>query len=492
MTVTVKPSFSVPFKSYEELSGGGGRQIFFRAPRLRARELFEQESARAEVNGNTCDLYDLSISGLSVISPSEDAEAFGIGTVVPVAIRRAREPLFSGQARIVRVEPSYRGTKVGVRFVDTIANIDEIRSKYSEQIFAEEADAFSLENVGEVDAAYRVMCTQILEFVREYQADLSHAERLNPRLATDPGAQKRLLDLCEARAIPHWENFALRGNALIKSVEQDALVLAAMKKLTIALLTPEFINGPVWWRSYMKPFGYPGDFMMMNYIYSGEDAGDSLYARFLHRVGCRLSHFIFTRMEYVRSRIRQVVDEKNGEPVRILSLACGAAEELVSYLAMEKTGGPLHITLVDQDARALSYAYERAYPHIARRGDGSTLECLHTSFTKLLKGGDLEGKVPEQDLIYSIGLLDYLKPRRAKILTESLFDKVVPGGSLVIANLREAPNNYRWFAEMLADWDLIFRTEEEMIELGASLAVTNREISIDSTEQVYLMALRKA
>lgn len=490
--MTVKPSFSVPFKSYEELAGGAGRQIFFRAPRLRARDLFEQETARADVNGHLCNLYDLSISGMAAVSAAEETDAFPIGQVVPVAIRRAREPLFSGRGEIVRVEPSFRGTKVGLKFVDNIANIDAIRSKFSELIFAEEADSFATGNIGEADAAYRVMCTEVLEFVREYQADLAHAERLNPKLTSDPAAQKRLLDLCETRAIPHWERFALRGNALLKTVENDALALAAMKKLTVALLTPEFINGPVWWQSYMKPFGYPGDFMMMNYIYSGEDAGDTLYGRFLHRVGCRLSHFIFTRMEYVRACIAKKVAEKNGEPVRILSLACGAAEELVSYLATAEGGGPVHVTLVDQDARALSYAYERAYPHLAGRGDGSTLQCFHTSFTKLLKGGDLEGKVPQQDLIYSIGLLDYLKPRRAKILTESLFDKVAPGGTLVIANLREAPDNYRWFAEMLAEWDLIFRTEEEMAELAAGLAVTEREIVIDSTRQVYLMTMRKA
>jgi hypothetical protein len=62
-------------------------------------------------------------------------------------------------------------------------------------------------------------------------------------------------------------------------------VLRATKLFTEQVLTPEFMGGPIWNRSYRKPFGYPGDFQMMNYVYEWLPRGATVYEKLLHRLG---------------------------------------------------------------------------------------------------------------------------------------------------------------------------------------------------------------
>ena len=45
--------------------------------------------------------------------------------------------------------------------------------------------------------------------------------------------------------------------------------------------------------------------------------------------------------------------------------------------------------------------------------------------------------LPPQDLIYSVGLIDYLSERRAAGLVRKLFELLIPGGLLIVGNMNE-------------------------------------------------------
>ena len=100
----------------------------------------------------------------------------------------------------------------------------------------------------------------------------------------------------------------LAGNQLVEGIMSDKQQLADIKTYTEAVLTPEFCNGPVWWRSYRKPAGYPGDYEIMNYVYDWQREGQDVYAQLLHRLGLDVSECIATRMEVVRQEIRKTVE----------------------------------------------------------------------------------------------------------------------------------------------------------------------------------------
>ena len=52
--------------AYEELKGSSGREIWFRAPRYQARQLFPHLPPRVRVHSSLHKLHDLSIGGIGV------------------------------------------------------------------------------------------------------------------------------------------------------------------------------------------------------------------------------------------------------------------------------------------------------------------------------------------------------------------------------------------------------------------------------------------
>jgi hypothetical protein len=135
--------------------------------------------------------------------------------------------------------------------------------------------------------------------------------------------------------------------------------------------------------------------------------------------------------------------------------------------------------------------YQRTYADVRRLQGQAHVSCLHASFSKFLKAGELFSVLPLQDLIYSIGLVDYLSAPRAKALTAALYSRLAPGGMLVIGNLGESPRNTRWPMEFICDWRVNYRSEVEMIEMAADVPEAAVRTTFDSTGCVCLLTLRK-
>ena len=73
-------------RSYEELLGGFGRAVAFRARRQLARELVREHAASIVIGDVSFPLYDMAMSGVSFLAPGE-APAWPVDAVVDVDIR---------------------------------------------------------------------------------------------------------------------------------------------------------------------------------------------------------------------------------------------------------------------------------------------------------------------------------------------------------------------------------------------------------------------
>ena len=250
--------------------------------------------------------------------------------------------------------------------------------------------------------------------------------------------------------------------------------------------------GAVMKRCYEKPLGYPGDFQIMNYVYEWQRVGNTPYEKLLHRIGIETGACVGTRLRMTQKIVADYIAEEPADtPLNIANLGCGSAYEVYDYLKIERLPRPVNFTLIDQDDRALTHAYEHAYPEVVRHAGRAKVQCLQASFAQLLKAGALFRALPPQDVIYSLGLYDYLSARRAKALTRDLYEQVKPGGKLILANVRKGRESCEWPLEFVTDWSLIYRTEADMLELIDGLDVRNVSIDIDSTKCIYLMVVDK-
>jgi hypothetical protein len=300
-----------------------------------------------------------------------------------------------------------------------------------------------------------------------------------------------MLVACQERILPRWRELWYQANEILAPLMSDPKALAATKRFTEFVITPEFMIAANWRRCYEKPLGYPGDFEIMNQVYTWRPEGRTLFDKLVYWLGLVTIECIVARMVMMRQTIAETVLNSTSRPARVTSLGSGPAREIIDYLRLRELPRPVQFTLIDQDHTALSHAYEQAYPEVLRHKGLVTVDCLHASFSELMKGGELIGRIPPQDLIYSVGLIDYLTAKRARNLVASLYENVVPGGAVVVGNMMDAPRGSLWPQEFICDWSLIHRTHADMAAIAEGLPHAEISTAADPTGCVTMLTVKR-
>lgn len=213
-------------------------------------------------------------------------------------------------------------------------------------------------------------------------------------------------------------------------------------------------------RAYSKPRGYAGDAELIDYIYGVEEqwappAADPLGQRiFEYTIRSPATEGVRARRAFVSGRIDRLA-ERLPKP-HVLSIAAGHLREVnLSAAARRKRLG----RLVALDADPLSLAeVERAYGHLG-------VETVAANIRSLLTG---KAQLGQFDLVYSLGLFDYLQAPVARRLVSMLFEMLRPGGQLIVANFLPGVRDVGYM-EIFMDWRLIYRTRQDMVDLTAEI-----------------------
>lgn len=478
--------------AYEELKGSTGKEIWYRPPRINARELFPSRLPRVRVGSSTYQLHDISLGGLSALSRGGGESALTTGQVVPLTIQQSGLPIFEAQARVTRVESTHFGAKVAFTFVDAFVEFDKLLNRNVQAQIAAQPLHLNGDANQFVPKEYRVLCSDTLRFLRSYRS------LLNQDVGATRGV-KHVLDAnsayeaCVGRMTEHWRSLWRAGNDIVSEIMGHSELRQATKEYTELVLTPEMRQGAIWDRGYAKPLGYPGDFVVMNHVYSGARVGNDVYGMLIHQLGLEVAECIDTRMHVVRRHIGNVVRERGqGRAAKILSLGCGSAREVELFLANQRaTGQRADFTLIDQEQGALRYAYEQTYPYVMGSKGQFGVQCLHLSFTDILRWTNGLSELQPQDLIYSVGLIDYLSDRRAKSLVHSLYSTLAPGGLMIIGNMNKTALSNLWPMEFIADWTLEYRDDAQMMAWVDGLQVTKAWTETEPTDRVRLLYVCK-
>jgi len=223
-----------------------------------------------------------------------------------------------------------------------------------------------------------------------------------------------------------------------------------------------FRSCPLLNRGWEKPRGYAGDAVMLDYMYGVE------HPQFMPELDLteeeRSLFELSTNADCTtasRNRLHIAVDALDKcahtfEKPRALSVACGHARETLLSDAVSE-GLFDEVILLDQDPHSLGYIRQNSYH--------PSVKTIEASISLLLKTQELPG--PFQ-LVYSLGLYDYLPQSLAERLTCSLFSRLAPGGRLLVGNYNTSLIDGA-FMEAVMDWWLIYRTDEEMRQLAQGI-----------------------
>jgi extracellular factor (EF) 3-hydroxypalmitic acid methyl ester biosynthesis protein len=214
-------------------------------------------------------------------------------------------------------------------------------------------------------------------------------------------------------------------------------------------------NGARW---LDKPRGYAGDFATIDSIYRDEPQGvgriGALVDRcFLDLPACRA---VRNRRSLLVNEIQRTLGVANDREVRVTSLACGPAREVFDAYAAEGRSPRLRITVLDADLRALAdVADERD-----RAGLRKNMTVVHANLIHVARK-TRELRLEEQDLVYSVGLIDYFSDTLVIELMDWAYEQLRPGGRLILGNFHPR-NPSRAVMDHVLEWRLVHRDEHDM------------------------------
>jgi hypothetical protein len=123
--------------------------------------------------------------------------------------------------------------------------------------------------------------------------------------------------------------------------------------------------------------------------------------------------------------------------------------------------GRLKASLIDIDAEALAFVRERR----DARGLRGQMDLHAANLVYLATGKSVLNLLP-QDLVYSIGLIDYFNDRFVVNLMNYAHGLLKPGGRVILGNFHPRNSN-RALLDHVLDWKLTHRTESDMDRLYA-------------------------
>jgi extracellular factor (EF) 3-hydroxypalmitic acid methyl ester biosynthesis protein len=146
--------------------------------------------------------------------------------------------------------------------------------------------------------------------------------------------------------------------------------------------------------------------------------------------------------------------------------------------------------LLDQDSAALDDARDTLNELEDRLGEALDVTLVRDSVRTLLRNLDLTQRWGRFDLIYSMGLFDYLTPPVAQAVLRRLYELLVPGGELLIGNFHPQ-NPSRLYMEYWMDWSIYYRDQREFLELVRELPDATSSLSFEETGSQMFLSVRK-
>lgn len=215
---------------------------------------------------------------------------------------------------------------------------------------------------------------------------------------------------------------------------------------------------------FVKPFGYPGDFNLIDKIYKFDVNPETRYKNwdmfFQNQPG---ANAVRNRKDFFIEYCKKLTARK--ENAKVLILGSGPASDVHEFLTKYDRGNNINIDLIDFDQNAIDFSREKN-----KAFDGqityNKINALRFNSYKLY------------DLIWSAGLFDYFKDKHFTFLIRKYINCLNEDGEMVISNF-STKNPTKRLMEVLSDWYLNLRTESDLFRIASEANVDKELVSVE-------------
>jgi hypothetical protein len=259
----------------------------------------------------------------------------------------------------------------------------------------------------------------------------------------------------------------------IKKSESDVYKL---KKIFEKRYRKDFLFGDYIKWCLSKPFGYSGDFKIIDDIYLNQPKTtgfDRLWDNWVMQLA--VSRSVRERKEDFKKIILDFVKSRKNKKIRIMNLASGPAREIKELLEQDNEGffSDIIFDCYEQDMNAINYAKQLL-------NNPTNVNFIQKNAIRIALKKKIEDEIPHKyDFIYSTGLFDYLDIRVAVRLVNNLKKLMKQDGTMVISNANDKySNSSAIWMEWVGEWYLIYRTAREFETIFTNAGFLTKNIKI--------------
>ena len=327
-----------------------------------------------------------------------------------------------------------------------------------------------------ISQVFKAVIAEVASLLDEAKQGL---DRIEISLQSQPEAarveaMKLLLPQLHDGLMPALNQVFARFESASRDIPKD--LDAEYHSLVRQHLHPYMMCSPFIHHIYSKPLGYAGDYGALQKLLGDPFEGHTLFAKLLNAwlvlnpAGEAYRTRVNTILEVLHSQAALCHDK--GAEFRVLSIGCGAANEVVRFAAADDLCNSTAFTLVDFNADTLDYAKKNVdgamrlhwrlmkANYVRMSVQGLVLDEGRMARKGLTSLGPV-ARAAGYDFIYCTGLYDYFSDRVTRRLTQSMYNMLAPGGRLLVCNFTPA-NPIRHFMKYVLDWDLTHRTAEQL------------------------------
>ena len=147
--------------------------------------------------------------------------------------------------------------------------------------------------------------------------------------------------------------------------------------------------------------------------------------------------------------------------VRVLDVACGPGREFRSHFE-NPSNAEVVVTCVDSDEGALEYIRRHVSKQAPRPDDVSS--CIRHNALRMRSADSIIKIFGRNDIIYSVGLADYIPDKLLVPMLRGWREAVGPGGTVYVA-FKDARRYDRVEYQWMMDWHFLQRDENDCVGL---------------------------
>lgn len=219
-------------------------------------------------------------------------------------------------------------------------------------------------------------------------------------------------------------------------------------------------------RCRTKPYGYAGDFDIIDRIYTNHISDNAYCASWdTYFQSQKAPNAVRNRKAYFKCLLKEKVNTNCFTSV--LNLASGPGRDMLEYLD-DSDNTNIHFECVELDKDAIVYARELLFDYTDQ------VNFINKNIYRF---------VPEQkyDIIWSAGLFDYFNDTVfVKILARLIESN--PQAKIVIGNFSDA-NPTQPYMEVIGEWFLNYRSEDRLREMAIEAGAIPSKVRVEHEEE---------